>query len=335
MTQPAFGADGARGRFPAAILALDIGASHLRSALVTADGTVAGRRQATLPRADAEAVTAACLGLLRDSLADARPDSRPVALVIAAAGPVDQARGTFVDPPNLPRSLWGYPLAGVLSEALGLPARIERDTVVAALAEGAFGAARGAADYIYLTVSTGIGGAVVADGRPLRGADGTAGELGHLSVDIDGPPCGCGARGHLEAIASGSAIARAAREAGLGELEAADVARAEEAGDERAAAIMGRARDAFAAAAVSIVDVFNPALIVIGGGVAIGQGERLLGPARERVAREAFRTAAARVQIVPAALGDDVGLVGGVALIAQVGSVESVEAEQRAGQLVA
>ena len=203
---------------------------------------------------------------------------------------------------------------------------------MAALGEGAFGAARGCADYLYLTVSTGIGGAIVSGGNLLRGPDGMAGELGHLLVDRDGPTCGCGAVGHLEAIASGSAIARAARrKIDAGESEplarlalargpafgAREVAEAEMTGDPVAASIMADARDAFARACVGFVDVFNPALIVVGGSLAAGQGDRWLEPAREMVAREAFRVPGRRARIVPAALGDDIGFVGAAVLVAE------------------
>jgi glucokinase len=165
----------------------------------------------------------------------------------------------------------------------------------------------------------------------LRGADGLAGELGHLVVDLDGPPCGCGGRGHLEALSSGTGIARAASELvakgqapGLAtlaraapgrSLTARDVAEAEDAGDPAATRLMERAREAFAAALVGVVDVFNPEVIVVGGSVAQSQGDRWLAPARIRIAAEAFRVQAARVRLVPAALGDDVGLVGALPLL--------------------
>ena len=249
---------------------------------------------------------------------------------IAAPGPLDPARGTLVEPPNLPRSFAGAALAGPIGAALALPAALERDTHVAALAEWEFGAARGLTDFLYVTVSTGIGGAIVSGGRLLGGPDGVAGELGHLLVEIDGPPCGCGGRGHLEAIASGSGIARAAGSsiaagaaAGLGALaarrgrglDARDVADAEDAGDADAARIMERARRAFAESCVALVNVFNPQRIVVGGSVARNQGERWLAPARERVAAIAFSVPRARVEIVPAELGDDVGLVGALPLL--------------------
>jgi glucokinase len=220
-----------------------------------------------------------------------------------------------------------------LSQDLEVPFALDRDTNVALLGEAAFGAAMGARDAIYLTVSTGVGGAVITDGRLLTGPDGVAGELGHLSVDHDGPICGCGGVGHLERLASGSGMATSAREAlDAGEhapelarlaasmaprpLEAVQVDQAALAGDPLAQRIVERAIRAFAAAMVSIVDVFNPDRVVVGGGIALAWGERLLGPARDAVERTAFRLQARRVRILPAALGDDAGLIGTVPLVA-------------------
>lgn len=299
-----------------AVLALDLGGTQLRSAVVLADGTLLGRRSEATPRA-ADEMVATAVRALRVSRDEARSAGalEPDALGISAPGPLDPMTGVLIDPPNLDRQLWGFNLAAALGRELGVEACLERDTQVAALAEGDFGAARGIADYVYLTVSTGIGGGVVSAGRLLRGPDGVAGELGHLTVDINGPVCGCGARGHLEAISSGTGIARAARDSGLGDLSAAQVAALEDAGDAAAARIMDYARRAFAAALVTIVDVFNPTRVVVGGGIAIGQGDRLLQPARDAVEQLAFRRQAARVDIVPAQLGDDVGLIGAVSLV--------------------
>jgi len=327
MTEPPSSAEHDRTHTPGAVLALDLGGTQLRTAVVFGDGRVVARRASRTPQAAAETVVAACVDQLRQTLdeaaangpADGASVSRPAALAISAPGPLDPFRGLLIDPPNLDRTLWNYPLAERLGQSIGLPAVMERDTQVAVLAEGDFGAARGLTDYVYLTISTGIGGGVVSSGRLLRGADGLANELGHMTIDINGPLCGCGARGHLEALTSGTGIARAAREAGLisamGELGARDVAEAEVAGSAIAAQIMERARSAFAAAAVSIVDLYNPQRIVVGGGLAIGQGDRLLGPAREAIKRFAFKRQAERMELVPAELGDDVGLVGGLSLV--------------------
>lgn len=301
----------------ASVLALDLGASRIRTAVVLDDGTLLGRRTQSTPR-DAEQVVDTCTAELMATLANARADgaTEPDALAISAPGPLDPRNGEFLDPPNLDYSLWRFPFAARLGEALGLPAYMDRDTQVAALAEGRFGAARGLTDYIYLTVSTGVGGAIVSGGRLLRGADGLAGELGHMTVDLDGPRCGCGANGHLEAFASGTGIVNAARAAGHDTEQASEVAARDEAGEAWATEIMESARRAFAAAAVAMVDIFNPQRIIVGGGVAMGQGDRLLQPCREAIQRDAFRVQAARVEVVPAQLGDDVGLVGAVPLVA-------------------
>jgi glucokinase len=303
---------------PEAILSLDLGGTQLRTAVVLRDATILGRRSSSTPRADAETLLETSTRQLRQTLDEARSArpgaAQPVAIAISAPGPLEPVIGVFIDPPNLDPSLRGFRFANRLGQNLGLPAVMERDTQVAVMAEGAFGAARGLSNYVYLTVSTGIGGGVVLDGRLLRGADGLANELGHLTVDMNGPVCGCGARGHLEALSSGTGIARA-----MGVERASEVAAREDAGDPRAIEIMQRARDAFAAACVSIVDLYNPERIVIGGGVAIGQGERLLQPAREAIRNTAFRRQAERVELVAAELGDDVGLIGGLSLVELAG----------------
>ena len=326
------------------VLALDLGASRLRGAVIRPDGSIAARTERpTRAAAGPAAVVGDAIEILRTVRAAVpAADARQIAAIgISAPGPVDPVAGRLREPPNLGPAFRDVPFAEPVGAALGLPAVLDRDTNVALLGELAFGAAAGIRHAIYLTVSTGLGGAVLADGRLLTGQDGLAGELGHVLVDLDGPPCGCGARGHLEAYTSGVGIARAARDLieggaapGLAAIardvapraidardvapraiDARDVATAEDAGDPAAAAIMDLARRAFAAAVVGIVDVFAPELIVVGGSIAVAQGERLLGPARAAVRATAFRTAGSRVRIVPAVLGDDVGLVGALILV--------------------
>ena len=324
---------------PAPVLALDLGASRIRVAVVAADGRILARRDGRTPGADGPAaVLDACIAHLRAVRDEADPATwgTPAGVGLSAPGPVDPRAGTLVEPPNIGPGFRDVPFAAPIEAALGLPAALERDTHVAALAELAFGAAKGCRDFLYLTVSTGFGGAIVVGGRLYGGPDGVAGELGHLPVDLDGPPCACGGRGHIEAICSGSGIARLATEAALagrsgplatrlaarapGPLEGRDVADAADAGDPEAGAILERARRAFAAYVVGLVNAFAPERIVVGGSLAAGQGERLLGPARDAVLRTAFRIPRERVAIVPAALGDDVGLVGAVPLLALRGA---------------
>jgi glucokinase len=245
---------------------------------------------------------------------------------------VDPVGGVVVEPPNLGPEFRDIPLAAALSESEGLPAFLDRDTNVAALGEQAFGAARGIQDFIYLTVSTGVGGAIVTGGEILHGPDGFAGELGHVVVEMDGPRCGCGGPGHVEAIAAGVSLAREARAlvasdrspylaeqalrlGGPEELSAKDVGDGALAGDPACVALMNRARRALAAACVGYVNTFNPHRIVIGGAIAQAEGERMLGPIREAIASEAFQVVARRVTVVPAALGGDVSLAGAQPLV--------------------
>jgi glucokinase len=329
------------------ILALDMGASRIRVGVVTPDGEILARTGGRTPGSQGvAAIVEACrsnLSAARDRLDQATRDAL-VGISISAPGPVDARNGRLVDPPNIGAGIRDVPLAAPLSEALDLPAVMERDTNVAALGELTYGAARGARDFLYLTVSTGLGGAIVADGKLYGGAGGYAGEIGHLPVALDWPPCGCGGVGHLEAASSGSGILRQAMIAidegrapglaalaervGRSALEARDIADAEDAGDEAAAAIMDLARRSFAAAVVGLVNTFNPELIVVGGSIAVAQGDRLLEPARQEVERVAFRMSRAGVRIVPAKLGDDVGLIGGQPLFAlRGGDVRGSKAE--------
>jgi glucokinase len=236
-----------------------------------------------------------------------------------------------VEPPNLGPRFRDIPLAPALAEALGLPAFLDRDTNVAALGEHAFGAAQGEDDFIYLTVSTGVGGAIMTGGKLLHGPDGLAGELGHVPVTLDGPLCGCGGPGHVEAYASGAGLAKLARalvergespflerravEIGVDELSAVDVAAGEQAGDEGCVGLMTRARRAVAVGCVGYVNAFNPHRIVIGGSIAEAEGERLLGQVREAIRTEAFQAIAKHVTVVPAGLGGDVSLAGAQPLV--------------------
>jgi glucokinase len=276
-----------------------------------------------------------CLALLEAVRAEhlATGATAPLALGIAAPGPLDPWTGRLLEPPNLRGSWWGFALGPALGRAFGLPWALGKDTNVNILGERDFGAGEGSGDLVYLTISTGVGGAVLSGGRPIVGPTGTAGELGHMTIDLDGPRCGCGGIGHLEALASGIGIASAARAA----LERGDdapelrriaahiapapilaehVADAAAAGDPVATVILERARRAVALAVVSIVNVFGPDAVILGGGITLAWGERLLAPAREAVASQAFRLLGRRVRVVPAALGDDVGLIGTVPLVA-------------------
>lgn len=240
-----------------------------------------------------------------------------VAVGCAAPGPLDHRTGLVHQAPNLVGFV-EFPLAARLSDALdGLTVFVDRDTAMAAIAEGAIGAARGARDFVYVTVSTGLGGTIVSGGRMLRGATNTAGEIGHWPVafqldssrdaSADLPRCGCGSFGCAESFAAGRNMADA-----YGVADTAEVFAAAARGDGRAATIVTRAERALANLAVGLVNVLNPALIVVGGSIAENQPAHVLGPMRRAIAERAFRAPAAAVSVVPAALGGDVGMLGAV-----------------------
>ncbi len=328
--------DYSRIRLRGPVLALDLGGTNARAAVVAPDGELMVRRAGSTPMAAGmNAVIDYCLDLLREARAEhlAAGGADPIAVGIAAPGPLDPRTGTLIDPPNLRGAWWGFPLAPTIGDALGLPWALGKDTNVNILGERDFGAGEGSGDLIYLTISTGVGGAALSGGRPIVGPDGVAGELGHMTVDMNGPLCGCGGVGHLEAFASGTGIvanayaalkagedapqlARIADEIAPAPLTAVHVSQAADLGDPAAGVILERARRAVAVAVVSIVNVFGPDVVILGGGITLAWGERLIAPARKAVAESAFRIQGQRARIVQAALGDDVGLIGTVPLVA-------------------
>jgi glucokinase len=228
-------------------------------------------------------------------------------------------------PPNLPG--WdAVPLRDQLASTFGCPVLVENDANAAAWGEFCHGAGRRTAHMVYLTVSTGIGGGLVLDGRLYRGAGGAAGEIGHIPLLPDGPPCGCGARGCLEALASGSAIARAAREArvqdrarGLSDATAADAITAEHvhsaalAGDPDCRHIIVEAGHFLGLGLTAIANLFDPEVIVLGGGV-MRTGAMLLDPAVAVLRERAMPPARDHVRVALAALGDRAGVLGVAAL---------------------
>jgi glucokinase len=306
------------------ILAIDFGGTQIRAAHVSPEPTVSCRR--AVETRDEEGVEAVIDRICAQAIAvrnDARREglADPAGIGVSAPGPLDPWRGLVVAPPNL--AGWrDVPLAQRVEEVLGLPTFLERDTNAAVMAEWQHGAAKGAADVIYVTVSTGIGGGLVVNGRPLIGKDGTAGEIGHITVEIDGPLCGDGMPGHAEAIGSGTAIARDGRalldrgEApGLAalaqdaEVDAALVARAADEGDVACQRVLARAWTAVGALCAGLVIALNPEVIVLGGSIALHRPE-LRTAVRAEIDRRAFAAPARRVRIEMSQLADDVSLIG-------------------------
>lgn len=233
---------------------------------------------------------------------------RIAAAGLSAPGPLDHETGVILTTQNIAGFVDAhYPLAARLAEQLGGPAVfLDRDTVMAAIGEGSVGAARGLRDWVYLTVSTGVGGAIVAGGQMVRGVRNTAGELGHFPVDLGGATrCRCGGTDCVESYAAGRNLAEA-----YGVEDAAIVYARAAAGEARAAALVARAEAALANLAVGIVNALDPERIVVGGSVAEHEPAHVLEPMRRAIRERAFRVPAEAVEVVPAALGGDVSIVG-------------------------
>ena len=259
---------------------------------------------------------------------EAVQEARAAAPDVAAVGfgiPSLVSDGTSEFSVHLP--LEGVPFRDLMGERLGLPVFVDNDANLALLAEARAGAARGARYAVLLTLGTGIGGALLLDGRLYRGARGGGAELGHMTVDLDGPECACGNRGCLEAVASGSAMGREGRaaaerdpESGLGralaagrEITGALVTELAHDGDPSARAVLEAAGRRLGAGLAGIVNAFQPEVVVIGGGAGAA-GELLLEPARAVVAEAALPPSRSAVSIVPAALGPEAGMVGAAIL---------------------
>jgi len=254
------------------------------------------------------------------------------AIGISIGGPLDHESGTVINFPHLPG--WrDILLRQILSSHLGAPALLDNDANLGALAEHRWGAGRGVKDMVYLTISTGIGGGVIVGGKLVHGVGSAAGEVGHVTVETGGPRCACGNPGCLEMMASGTAIARRAREAveesrsangraaRLLELASGDprgitseiVARAAREGDALATELWEETAEYIAIGLGSIIHVLAPRLIVLGGGVAQA-GEQLLGPVRRRLREHVFYVPIDRIRVVAASLGHDSALLGAATL---------------------
>ncbi|KNB52249.1 ROK family protein [Streptomyces caatingaensis] len=302
------------------VAALDIGGTKIAGALVDSGGALLRTaRRKTPAEGDAAAVMGAVSAVL-DDLAGAPEWPGVRAVGIGSAGPVDASRGT-VSPVNIPA--WrGFPLADeVRRPAGGRPVVLVGDGVAMTAAEHWRGAARGRDNALCMVVSTGVGGGLVLGGRLHAGPTGNAGHIGHVSVDLDGDPCPCGGRGCVERIASGPNIARRALASGWrpgpdGDTTAAAVAASARAGDPLALASFDRAARALAAGIAATAALVEIQVAVVGGGVA-GAGEVLFAPLRQRLREYAALSFTADVEVVPAVLGGDAGLVGAAAAAAE------------------
>lgn len=301
-------------------IAVDIGGTHIRAASYALDSQSAVKIQRTTTRGNNQKIEDRLTELIQSVWPE---DSQVLAVAAASPGPLNPKTGTVLSSPNIPE--WReFPLQAYIENHFQVPVQIGNDANLAALGEWKYGAGVGKENLVYLTISTGIGGGVISDGELLVGISGLAGELGHITVLPGGPMCGCGQRGHLEAVASGPSITRWVREqledradSSLNlenSLTSKIIAEAARGGDPLALSAFLRAGTFIGHAIADFLHIFNPSVVIIGGGVSKA-GNLLLDPIRSAVPERLMSPAYLEgVQIIPAALGDDVGLMGALAL---------------------
>jgi len=251
-------------------------------------------------------------------------DAEIVSIAIAAPGFLDPKAGIVVTAPNIAGWI-NLPIAQIIQDRFHVPVYLGNDANLAAMGEWHFGAGRGYSDILYITVSTGIGGGIIAGGQLVEGAHGMAGELGHVMAEPDGPLCGCGKRGHLEAVASGTAIARyMAEKIEIGiptsfpkgsRPSARETALAARQGDALSIEAFNRAGFYLGRAVADFLHILNPELIIFGGGVSLS-GETILAPMRKSLEENVISPEYLKhLTITRTVLGDDSGLIGAYALM--------------------
>lgn len=289
---------------PLRVIGVDVGGTKTLAAVVSAEGEI----EARVERPTVVSSEQALLAELDSAVEELRAAHGDIAaLGFGIPSRIDQRTGRAVASVNVP--LADVPFRDRMHERHGLPVAIDNDGNAAAIAEWKVGGARGAGYVVMLTLGTGVGGGLILDGQPYRGAHGGGAELGHIVVEFDGPPCGCGGRGHLESVASGKAASEVARKLYGPQADSHELVRHAEAGDEKAVEAMAKIGRFLGAGLATFVNIFEPELIVIGGGFG-RESELLLGPAREVLARDGLAPGSEKVKIVEAQLGADAGVIG-------------------------
>ncbi|MFW6126761.1 MAG: ROK family protein [Thermodesulfobacteriota bacterium] len=311
-------------------IGVDLGGTKVEVASVDSWGNIRQRlRRPTEVQGGPVAVKQEIIDMVREVSKDS---PAPAGVGVGVAGQVRAETGMVHFAPNLD---WHeVPLQDDLKQTLGLPVVVINDVRAATWGEWLHGAGKGCSDLVCLFIGTGIGGGVVSGGRMLSGCSNTAGELGHMTIDLHGPSCHCGNRGCLEALAGGWAIARRAREAiaadpAAGEkmlaaagikviaateaVTAAAVTLAAREGDRLAQALVDEVAQALIAGAVSLANTFNPCRLILGGGVMAGMPE-LIPRIDQGVRRSALQAATSRLEVLPAKLGNEAGVVGAASL---------------------
>lgn len=305
-----------------ATIGIDVGGTKMAAGLVDDDGKVLRRLRAPTPASDPELIIRTIASLIAGLQRDA---SLPVVGVgVAVPGQFDPGSGTFVRIANL--ALRGFPFRARLEAATDLPLAIENDTNAAALGEWFGGSGRGIQNFAVVAIGTGIGAGVILDRRLVRGAHGSAGEIGHTVVEKDGPLCRCGNRGCLELFASGGALAKRAADLASRHpnsrlaamrrdghaLSAADLFAAADRGDDVSRRAVDEAVHYLAVGLNNLIELFDPAAVAIGGGIS-SIGDSLFDRLRQAIRAQRPRSPDVATRIIPAILGEDAGIIGAAA----------------------
>ena len=290
-------------------IGVDVGGTKILAGVVGHDGDVARRDERPTPRSSEDDLIAELASVVEGLMAD---DVAAVGFGLPST--IDQRSGTAVSSVHIP--IADVDIRSRMADRIGLPVAIENDANAAAIAEWKLGAGRGASHIVALTLGTGIGGGLILDGRPYRGSVGAGAELGHLVLSYGGPPCGpgCSGHGHFETLASGTAADNAARRRFGGDADARDLVAAASEGDAGAREDLAEIGRRLGAGIASLVNIFNPELVILGGGFA-SAWDFIVPPARETLAVEALEPGRDLVSIVPAEFGPEAGMVG-AALVA-------------------
>ena len=290
------------------VLAVDLGGTNLRMAAVGRDGRIFSHAKIETEKANEPKSLVEAFSSLADKCRAALTAGQMV-IGIGAGVPANiRSDGVLKNLPNL-RALEGMNLNAELAARFNVPVVLENDATAAAIGENWLGASKDIRDSIMITLGTGVGGGIIIDNEPLRGIDGTAGKLGHICVEPEGHPCGCGSNGCIEQYASATAIVRLANESGLQSTTSLEVYEAAQTGDQRAIDVFKKMGRYLGITLGGLVNALNPEMIVIGGGAAAAW-EAFIDHLTAELRYRAFNEPADRVQIVRGKLGDNAGILG-------------------------
>ncbi|UZW13547.1 ROK family protein [Clostridium pasteurianum] len=305
------------------VIGIDLGGTKISGALSDVDGNVLSQYTISTNAFEGEEVVLKrIISVIEKVLSDGEKVPEDIKTIgIGSPGPLDAQKGIIITTPNLPFK--NFKLVDPIKEKFKIPTYLDNDANVGAIGEFVFGAGQGTKNMIYITVSTGVGGGAILNGQIYRGNTCNALEMGHMTVDKDGPQCNCGNYGCVEALASGTAIGRIAKEAILrGEdtilksyenVTSYEVFQAAKQGDAVASRILDTSLNYLGICVANMITIFDPEMVIIGGGVSKG-GDIVFDKVKEVVNTRCFKAMAESCRIVPAGLGTDAGVMGAVAL---------------------